>query len=33
MVLYKYIKEIENTSNEIKKYFKKVLDKVYQKDV
>lgn len=33
MVLYKYIKEIENTSNEKKKYLKKVLDKVYQEGV
>nr|DAR67406.1 MAG TPA: hypothetical protein [Caudoviricetes sp.] len=37
MVLYKYIKEIENTSNEIKKYFKKCLTKyikrVYNKNI
>lgn len=31
MVLYKYIKEIENTSNEIKKYFKKCLTKYFKR--
>lgn len=37
MLLYKYIKEIENTSNEIKNILKKCLtkyiDKVYNKNI